>query len=227
MRPLLIFHFPVFFLFLLPLLLRVSRASPTPLLSSFAGLAGQRGGGVGCRGPLHIVGLASLAVVVGLGFIALSFVANGEMPSGSLLPSTGGLSSMLCSKIPKWELDGGAVEAGSPFNKGRSGSPWFNQCGALNLPLAGHGDEGRERSEDIFGRSGHGAFWSWCSLFSRCTKELPPGSLDLLPWGEEDVLKLEVSSVNKRGWLWSSLLLLCCCFAPLSGLPWWRGERAL
>jgi hypothetical protein len=115
-------HFP--FLFLSPYSdFRDARVFLEPLLLFSASLAGWNGVGAGCRTPMYIVlGLVILAVDVGLGFVVCAPVANGEMLSGFLLPvlplGASRSSSKFSGELPRWEVVGRVVEAGSPLNKG-------------------------------------------------------------------------------------------------------------
>jgi hypothetical protein len=69
-----------------------------------------------------VLGLVLLAVDVGLGFVVCAPVANGEMLLGFLFPvlplGASRSSSKFSGELPRWEVIGRVVEAGSPLNKG-------------------------------------------------------------------------------------------------------------
>ena len=99
-----------------------------------------------------------------------SYVTYGEMLLGSsllvLLPSSGWAAPTLSGELPWWEAGGGAMEDGSPFNKGRYGHLWFLRCDALQIPPTSCGGEGKRRigTGTIFQRT----YWilaSHCLVF--------------------------------------------------------------
>ena len=135
-----------------------------------------------------IAGLVALAVGVGLGFVVWSFVANGEMPCGSLLllllPSTSGLFPLFSSKLPRWEVGGGDVVAESLSNKGSSGLLWILRCGVLTCSPAGGGGEESGWGDAQLAGSGFG-IEVWPRECSSCSSRSAGWWLTLVLWRSE------------------------------------------
>lgn len=130
--------------------MRVARGSPASLCLVSAGAAGRSGARDGGRAPLYRVGLGFLAVAVDLGLEACvwSLVAIGEMPMRSLLlvllPSASGPCLLISGELSRWKLGGVAATVERPSNNGSSGHLLVLWCGDADLPLTGHGGEGRD-----------------------------------------------------------------------------------